>query len=364
MATTVHIEGSFWNFILSELGIVYNSTYSTYALSSTGWINRVNRRLTDLEDQEDYFSPSELEKLFFLVDNFDKLKALVEGDISFIIQSVLDEVRPEITSQINIAIAPFNKRLEEVEGALGKTQFWFFDILIDIWAFLAGGSIIPIGQIEDAMITIGEWFIDEVYDITNPIEEDVEFLNGLLVDHIVEGEQDVISLIKKEIANIATLSEGQFEQVTQMIAAATIGNGGGIGPPGPPGPPGAPGVPGIPGPPGPPGEAGDYVIGEVNRDLYDQLYNAGAITTDTVTGVIDWMLFTYGERFGDLQGQLTSLTSFFTEEMRTDLTDLVDKFGSPEAIINFLIPDSEGQETQTLELMQILISMTFERGVL
>jgi hypothetical protein len=38
-------------------------------------------------------------------------------------------------------------------------------------------------------------------------------------------------------------------------------------------------------------------------------------------------------------------------------------FGSPEAIISFLIPESEGQEGEVLDLMQILISMTFERGI-
>jgi hypothetical protein len=90
--------------------------------------------------------------------------------------------------------------------------------------------------------------------------------------------------------------------------------------------------------------------------------NASGITTTKLTEVIDWMLLTYGERFGDLQSQLTPITEFFTDETKTALTDLVDKFGSPEAIISFLIPDSEGQEGEVLDLMQILISMTFERG--
>ncbi len=117
------------------------------------------------------------------------------------------------------------------------------------------------------------------------------------------------------------------------------------------------------GPVGPAGEGTEYDINKVNRQLYEKLWNASAITTSNLTGVVDWMLVTYGERFGDLQEQLTPITEFFTEEMKTDLSGLVDKFGSPEAIITFLIPESEGQETEVLDLMQILIRMTFERGM-
>jgi hypothetical protein len=108
---------------------------------------------------------------------------------------------------------------------------------------------------------------------------------------------------------------------------------------------------------------GEADINVINRELHDKLYYAGAVTANTVTGVVDWMLTTYGNRFADLQTQITPITEFFTDETKLALTELVDMFGSPEAIISFLIPESEGQEGEVLDLMQILISMTFERGI-
>lgn len=364
MATTLHIEGSFWDFILAELGIRYNETYSTYTWIAGGWKSQIDSRIKVLEEQEDRFTQTELDKLFFIVDNFEHLKALVEGDIELIIQRVLDEVRPEITSQINTAIAPFDKRLQTVETALGKTQFWFIDVIIEIWGFLIGGSIIPIPDIEAAMEIITKEFEAKIDEAIKPVRKDMFELAEILADLLINITGIVRGIVITEVSKINTLTAGQTAQVSNMIAAAVTGIGGGIGPPGPQGPPGQMGPMGPIGPVGPAGEGTEYDINKVNRQLYEKLWNASAITTSNLTGVVDWMLQTYGERFGDLQGQLTPITEFFTEEMKTDLSGLVDKFGSPEAIITFLIPESEGQETEVLDLMQILIRMTFDRGMI
>jgi len=363
MSTTLHIEGSFWEYILETLGLVYNSTYKTYALAADSFILQTNERLNTLERAEDSFTPAQIQKLNWLIDNYDNFEKLLLDDINYVINEVMNRVSPQIDSQITTLIAPFDKRLQTVEVALNKTQFWFFDILMDIWAFLAGGSILPIGQIEDAMKTVGEWFIDMIDEVILPMAEKLDNLTSLIVNHIVEGEENTRAIIIEEINKIDFLTAGQEAKVSGMIDAAIIGIGGGVGPPGPPGPPGAPGAVGPPGPAGPPGEGNGADINTINRELHDSLYNAGAIVTNSLTGVVDWMLEMYGQRFGDIQDQLTPLTEFFTDETKTALTELVDKFGTPEAIVGFLIPESEGQEGEVLDLMQILIAMTFERGI-
>jgi len=362
-ANVLSVNGSFWTFVTDQLGFVYNETYHTYALAADSFILQTHERLNALERAEDSFTPAQIQKLNWLIDNYENFEKLLLDDINYVIDEVMSRVGPEIANQVTQMIAPFDNRLREVETALGKTQFWFWDMLLDVWAFIAGGSILPIDQIQDAMITIGEWFIDEIYEITNPIEEDIFDIFTWISTHQMEGDTDIRDIIIEEIGKIDFLTAGQTATVSDMIDAAIIGIGGGVGPPGPPGPPGAPGAPGPPGPAGPPGEGNGADINTINRELHDSLYNAGAIVTDSLTGVVDWMLEMYGQRFGDLQDQLTPLTEFFTDETKTALTELVDKFGSPEAIVSFLIPESEGQEGEVLDLMQILIAMTFERGI-
>ena len=363
LASTLHLEGAFWEAITSLLGLSYNSTYSTYSPLTSGFYNQTKVRLDALERKADPFTQTEMEKLFWLIDHYDDFNKLILDDINYVIDAVMLRVEPIILSMINTLVAPFERRLEVVEGALSKTQFWFWDFIIDIWAFLAGGSIIPIDMIENAMITIGEWFIDEIYEIVNPIEALVDFMYDEIAYHITFHGAIVQDEINEAVANIPRLSEGQEAEVRMMINTALESIDGGTGPPGPPGPPGKPGIAGPPGPPGPPGEGSQVNINMINMELYDLLWNASGITTTKLTEVIDWMLLTYGERFADLQEQITPITEFFTDETKLALTNLVDKFGTPEAIISFLIPESEGQEPEVLDLMQILISMTFERSL-
>jgi hypothetical protein len=362
MEGTLHLYGSFWTYITDLLGVVYNAATSTYAIASQGFINETNVRLRVLEEKGDPFTQTEMQRLYWLIENYDNFVRLIQDDINYVIDEVMGRVEPLIYSIVDRATAPYEQRLQAVEGALSQTQFWFFDLLIDIWAFLAGGSILPIDQIEDAMIVIGEWFIDEIYDIVDPIKDTQFDILEWISNHIMDEGGVTMEEVIEAIDNAARLSFAQEAEVRMMITTAIRDMGGGEGPPGPPGKPGPPGAVGPPGPAGPPGDATHAHIDMINMELYDLLWNASGITTNKLTEVIDWMLQTYGKRFADLQEQLTPITEFFTDETKTALTNLVDKFGSPEAIISFLIPDSEGQEGEVLELMQILISMTFERG--
>jgi len=104
-------------------------------------------------------------------------------------------------------------------------------------------------------------------------------------------------------------------------------------------------------------------IDDINSQLRDKMTMTDGFIGAGITGVVDTMISLYGERFSDLQGQLTPITEFLTSDMQTSLTDLVDAFGTPEALISYLLDVPEGEEEGMLALMQILISQTMERGI-
>jgi len=357
------LYGSFWLFITEQLGMVYNETRSTYSLTQDGFIQQTRSRLNHLESREDSFTTEQLQKLNWLLDHYEDFTKLALDDIEYVINEVMGKIEPEIERLVNRKLEPWEDRLRDVELGVMNLDLWWLDQMIDIWAFVIGGTKLPTDQIEDAMKTVGEWFLDMIDEIMLPMAEKLDKFAFGLGEHIVGHYQLVKEQVDAGIAGFNSLTVGMRTQVRNMIAAAITEVGGGTGPPGPPGPMGSMGPAGPAGPIGPAGEGNGADVGTINRELYAALWNANAITTNTMTGVVDWMLVTYGERFGDLQGQLTPITEFFTEETKTALTDLVGMFGSPEAIINFLIPDSEGQESEVLDLMQILISMTFERSL-
>jgi hypothetical protein len=233
--------------------------------------------------------------------------------------------------------------------------FLTVDLIEDITIKLANN----LNAVIDVVTLMPDWWIDDLKGKLGGELSDYELANDPLYKDIRREVDklytDVYALNDDWVALLAIKLESFFEWP---------GNGEGErGPPGPPGAPGPPGVPGLPGPKGDPGEGAGLTIDQVDRQLYNRLSAAGAITTSELTGVIDWILLTHGERFADLQTQLTPITGFLTDEMRTSLTGLVDAFGTPEALIGFILDVDEGDEGAMLDLMQLLIAMTFERGL-
>lgn len=178
----------------------------------------------------------------------------------------------------------------------------------------------------------------------------------------------------QEIAAITKASETVITELpdwwvsvlaTRLESYLTIGIGE-KGDPGEPGQPGAQGIPGVPGAQGIPGEPGEGVglaIEDINSQLRDLMTMTDGFVGVGITGVIDTMISLYGERFSDLQTQLTPITDFLTTDMQSSLTDMVEAFGTPEALIAYLLDVPEGEEEGMLALMQILISQTMERGI-
>jgi hypothetical protein len=178
----------------------------------------------------------------------------------------------------------------------------------------------------------------------------------------------------QEIAGIAKAAETVITELPEWWVSALAASlseyfetGGGVpgpeGPSGPAGPPGPMGPPGIQGPKGEPGEGTGFNIDEINSQLRDKMTQAAGFVGTGLTGVVDTMIVLYGERFSDLQTQITPISDFLTTDMRTSLTDIVDAFGTPEALISYLLDVPEGEEEGMLALMQMLITMTMERGI-
>ncbi|GAI21984.1 unnamed protein product, partial [marine sediment metagenome] len=84
------------------------------------------------------------------------------------------------------------------------------------------------------------------------------------------------------------------------------------------------GPPGIQGPPGEPGEGIGFNIEEINSQLRDKMTQAAGFVGVGLTGVIDTMISLYGERFADLQTQITPITEFLTADMIDTLTVIAE----------------------------------------
>jgi len=110
MQTTLHVEGSFWEFVLEQLGFVYNSTYHTYALAADSFILQTNERLNALERAEDTFTYEQIQKLNWLIDNYENFEKLLLDDINYVIDAVMQRITPEIQSMVTQLVAPFDNR--------------------------------------------------------------------------------------------------------------------------------------------------------------------------------------------------------------------------------------------------------------
>ena len=278
---------------------------------------------------------------------YTRLDAVVEhvggeiGDIPFEDTYPIDWIIPASVGWVK----------DWVKNAIFLTVDLIEDITVDLAnnlnAVIDIVTLMPDDWIDDLKDKLGGGLSD--YELENdPLYQDIRSEVTVLYD-------EVYLMSDVWVNTLATKLEGFFEWP---------GNGDGEpGPAGPPGPPGPPGVPGPPGPKGDPGEGSGLTIDQINAELHDKLMAAYEIFSGDLTGVVDWILTKHGQRLDDLDLMVVDHSNFLTTEMQTSLTAMVEKFGTPEALIGFLLDVPEGEEGDMLDLMQILIAMTFERGL-
>ena len=327
--------------LYGDMGINYNSTSVAIRNLTLPTIKELDDRLKIQETQVESFSQETLDKLLWVADHFESLKALAEDDITYIIGEVQDAVEPTLKSYVNSMIGVYEDRLLTVEALVAQHQFFFFDWLMNILAWLLKGMVIPYDDIAAAIKAVGEWFIDEIYAVwIKDIHVRLDKLEaGVVGTGLTEAE------IRKIIADEI--------QRAEIIA----GPQGPVGPPGPMGPIG---------PAGPPGEVelkiADY-IGEINvlmgaainKEFTDPAYMVSTIASKIIADQV--------VRLKIVEDGMLPIISFLTDDMKTSLTNIVEAFGTPEALLSYLVNAPEGQEEPMLDLMQLLITMTLERGI-
>ena len=104
-------------------------------------------------------------------------------------------------------------------------------------------------------------------------------------------------------------------------------------------------------------------IHEIDVALHDRLDSELKQATLTLTDAVDKLWYDLNDVITFVDLNLKPITDFLTEDMRTSLTMIVDTFGTPEALVSYLVNAPEGQEEAMLDLLQVLFTMTFERGL-
>lgn len=102
---------------------------------------------------------------------------------------------------------------------------------------------------------------------------------------------------------------------------------------------------------------------EIDRGLKDRLEFGHQIIQVYLTEVIEALLSRIVATEYYIDQNVKDIVAFLDDDMRSTMTGIVSAFASPEALVAFLVNAPPGQEAATLDMMQELITMTFERGL-
>lgn len=317
-------------------------------------------------------------------DQGKKLEGLSTQDITDVLNTVYNiqfSTINDIHNRLNKIEQEIGIVTEEVSGDIDRP---ITDTTQGIEYFIPAS----VGWVKDTLRKQGKIIFDCIEEVTSDLAKAINFT----IHHVYDISDEWLAYLKSKLGDVGgeydLAADELFQETLELViktsstitelpdwwvsALATslqsyFGTGGGApgpaGPPGPSGPPGPMGPPGIQGPKGEPGEGIGFNIDEINRQLRDKMTQAAGFVGTGLTGVIDTMIVLYGERFADLQTQITPITEFLTTDMQSTLTGIVEAFETPEALIAFLLDVPEGQEDVTYELMQLLIAQTMERGL-
>jgi hypothetical protein len=328
--------------------------------------NNITPRMDSLEEAIGLLDTETIDKIKHIADNADMLIALIDDNIGAIVNEVRAVIEPKIETIIAIKTAPFEGRITDLETIVGQHEYFFFEWLMEMLASIIAPTVAMDEGIDAAVLKIQDWITSEVEIQLNDLLETLDGGIGSykLVDDPVY--QAMSKLLKKTADIIIELPDWWVSALAASLSEYLETGGGApgpTGPSGPAGPPGPMGPPGIQGPPGEPGEGIGFNIDEINTGLRDKMTQATGFVGTGLTGVVDTMIVLYGERFADLQTQITPISEFLTTDMQSTLTTIAEAFDTPEALIAFLLDVPEGQEDVTYELMQLLITQIMERGL-
>lgn len=355
--------GTFYNYITDWLGFEWNTIENKYMEIPFGWKAKIGTRLSAVESDLSFLDDDTITKLTYVYDHYDDIKALVEDDIEYVVERVMGEVEDEITSQVNTKIAPLEDRLTTVEGIVASHEYFFFDWLMDMLASILAPGIAMEGDLEAAIEVIKDWVTTEVTNQTSEMKAEIAAIESILlleqqwwIDALQEkleitgdgngglSVEQIQMMINASViplstqiatvqATIRALVIPTETQVKKWIAEnpATV-------------------------------RIADY-IGDIDVLLGKQVNDHLIDPEDVVSTVSSIIIADNTMRLHDLEKGVIPITEFLTDDMRTSLTDIVEAFGTPEALLSYLVNAPEGQEEPMLDLMQLLLTMSFERGL-
>ena len=349
--------------IINLLGFKHDTVNNKIVTQAGDILQRMAAAEQKLKDTVAPFDEETIAKLTWVADHYETIKAIAENDIVYIIGEVIDAVTPKVTELVNAQMATYDKRLSTVEAIVASHEYFFFDWLMDMIAAILAPGVAMEGDLEAAIEQIKQWVTEEVERQTIEMKAEIAAIESILyleqqwwIDALKEkleitGDgngglsaaqvQSMINVslipISSQIAGVqSTIAGLQIPTETQIKkwideAAPTV----------------------------------DITkhIHEIDVSLHDRLTSELKPATLTLTGAVDKLWYDMNTVNEFVWNEVKPITDFLTDDMRTSLTDIVEAFGTPEALLSYLVNAPEGQEEPLLDLLQVLLTMAFERGI-
>ena len=393
--------------IADQMGLYINQDVKQVQTLFDGWKVKIEQRLSDLETGKgdtEGITKSQLYNIMSvdyslytgtIVDIFQQINALndkidnIDLDIG---DDVMDKINAalakaeefletlgNITATIWIAvedqvtaraqevfdkkIQPYESRIHDLEVDMKGYTSIFYDAILQLISFILLGLKIPQPRIEDAIADIEEWIAREVTTQTAEMKKEIDFLLSIIkfeqqwwIDGLIEllsftgngngglSIADVQAIVNQYIAPL----QSQINSVMAAVSGIQI-----------------------------PSESlikqwiaenpssvriADY-IGDIDVLLAKQIMDKAVLPEDRISTVASYIIAQNAMSTVALEQAIEPITAFLTTDMQTSLTDIVNAFGTPEALVSYLINAPAGQEEPMLDLMQVLITMTMERGL-
>jgi len=386
MSKVVHIDGWFVDELERILGLQVITSDKKISEISSGFITQTKERLQNIERDIKSFQDSvipEIEKdienlefilggmsdeqidaIRYILEHSEELVAVIEGNVESIAADVYELLIPDVERLVGDTIKPYDQRITILEEIVMQHEYFFFEWLMGILAQLLAPQLAIEEGLTVAIETIKNWVTTEVTRQIDELKKEIEF--GLpAVEEIPQAWIDDLK-VRLEItgngngglsaAEVQAIVNAAIAPVNNRINAVETAVSGLVIPtekqirewiqeyP-------------------PTVHIADY-IGAIDVLLAKQITDKITLPEDRISTVASYIIADTISHQLILESTVKPIAEIMTAEMLTSLTDIVEAFGTPEALLSYLVDAPEGQEEPMLDLMQILLTMTFERGLL
>lgn len=321
----------------------------------------VNKRIDDIELGVDQDVIDAIEKAYQKALKF--LEAL-EDSAAEIWVTIEDRVTARAQEVFAQKINPIESRIHDLEVDTEKYRNIFYEAILQLIEFFLLGLEIPHHNVEDATRGIEQWITDQLKLELDPLKAELNAVVSIIgweqqwwIDQlkIIVGETgngngglsyaEIQGMINAAVAPVQSQVTGVEQSLRALVIPTETQIKKWI-------------------------EESDLYVDifeyrvEIDRHLSDllsvRLQYTDFIVKEYITQNVADLMVVQDTMFKEV----SAIQSFLTTDMQTSLTEIVEAFGTPEALLSYLVNAPEGQEEPMLDLMQLLLTMTFERGLL